>query len=76
LGLADNPHLVQAVRSLRVQSRNDGLRSLAERGELAKSAREHSELLDLVRMGDAQGAEQLMSLHIGHVRGIWARDSR
>lgn len=74
LALVGNPHLVETVRSLRVQSRNYGLRSLAERGELAKSAREHSELLDLVRAGDAEGAEQLMSRHIGHVRGIWARD--
>lgn len=59
-------------RSLRAQSRIYGLRPLAERGELVSSAREHSELLELVAARDAEGAERLMRRHIGHVRGIWA----
>jgi DNA-binding GntR family transcriptional regulator len=73
LALADNPHLVETVRSLRAQSRIYGLRSLAERGELVASAREHTQLLDLVAAADAPGAERLMRRHIGHLRGIWAR---
>lgn len=74
LALAGNPHLVETVRSLRAQSRIYGLRPLAERGELVPSAHEHSELLDLVAAGDAAGAERLMRRHIGHLRGIWARE--
>ena len=73
LALAGNPHLVESVRSLRAQSRIYGLRSLAERGALVASAREHTELLDLVAARNAAGAEELMRRHIGHVRGIWAR---
>jgi DNA-binding GntR family transcriptional regulator len=72
LGLAGNPHLVEAVRLLRAQSRIYGLRGLAERGELVASAHEHTELLELVAAGDAAGAERLMRRHVGHVRGIWA----
>jgi hypothetical protein len=48
LALAGNAHLVEHVRSPRVQLRIYGLRSLAERGELVPSAHEHAELLDLV----------------------------
>jgi DNA-binding GntR family transcriptional regulator len=73
LALAGNAHLVESVRSLRAQSRIYGLRSLAERGELVASAREHTELLDVVEARNAAGAGELMRRHIGHVRGIWAR---
>jgi DNA-binding GntR family transcriptional regulator len=72
LALAGNAHLVETVRSLRARSRIYGIRPLAERGELVASAREHSQLLELVAAGDAAGAERLMRHHIGHVRGIWA----
>jgi DNA-binding GntR family transcriptional regulator len=72
LTLAGNPHLVETVRSLRAQSRIYGLRPLAEQGQLVPSAHEHTELLDLIAAGDAEGAERLMHHHIGHVRGIWA----
>jgi DNA-binding GntR family transcriptional regulator len=73
LALADNPHLVETVRSLRARSRIYGLRSLADRGELVPSSHEHAELLDLIAAGDAEGAERLMDRHIRHVRGIWAQ---
>ncbi|MEV6137724.1 GntR family transcriptional regulator [Nocardia sp. NPDC051990] len=72
LSLAGNPQLVETVRSLRARSRIYGLKSLADRGQLVASAHEHTELLDLIDRYDAQGAEQLMRRHIGHVRGIWA----
>ncbi|MFL6122475.1 GntR family transcriptional regulator [Actinophytocola sp.] len=72
LALAGNQHLVETVRSLRARSRVYGLRSLADRDALVPSAHEHAELLDLLAAGDADGAEDLMRRHIGHVRGIWA----
>ncbi|MFD5097034.1 GntR family transcriptional regulator [Amycolatopsis thailandensis] len=72
LDLAGNEHLVEVVRSLRARSRIYGLKALAERGQLISSSREHSELVDLIEARDADGAEDLMRRHIGHVRGIWA----
>ncbi|MEV8391068.1 MULTISPECIES: GntR family transcriptional regulator [unclassified Streptomyces] len=72
LGLTGNTYLVETVRSLRSRSRIYGLKILAERDQLIPSSHEHSELLDLISAGDADGAEQLMRRHIGHVRGIWA----
>jgi DNA-binding GntR family transcriptional regulator len=72
LASAGNAHLVETVRSLRARSRIYGLRSLAEQGRLVPSAHEHTQLLDLIAAGDADGAGRLMRHHIGHVRGIWA----
>lgn len=72
LSLAGNPQLVETVRSLRARSRIYGIKSLADRGQLVASSHEHTELLDLIDRRDAEGAEQLMRRHIGHVRGIWA----
>lgn len=72
LQLAGNAELVAVVGQLRARSRLYGLMQLAERGLLARSAEEHLELLELVRAGNADGAAELMSLHISHVRGEWA----
>jgi DNA-binding GntR family transcriptional regulator len=72
LGLAGNSQLIGVVRDLRHRSRLYGVPSLAERGELIPSAREHLDLLDLIGRGDGAGAEALMRHHLGHVRGIWA----
>ena len=72
LATTGNDPLVDTVRSLRSKSRIYGLRLLAERDELIPSSREHMELVDLIEAGDADGAEDLMRRHIGHVRGIWA----
>jgi len=72
LGLSGNTILVETVTGLRQRSRLYNLRSLADRGELAASAREHEELVDLVLAGRADEAEALMRRHIGHVRGAWA----
>jgi DNA-binding GntR family transcriptional regulator len=72
LAQAGNQQLVETVRSLRSRSRLYGLRSLAARDTLVPSAHEHAELLDLLATGDADGTEDLMRRHIGHVRGIWA----
>ncbi|KUO05174.1 GntR family transcriptional regulator [Streptomyces caeruleatus] len=72
LELADNPRLLETVRSLRTSSRIYGLRELPDGDALFDSSHEHAELLDLVEAGDADGAEALMRRHIGHVRGIWS----
>ncbi|MFE7128496.1 GntR family transcriptional regulator [Streptomyces sp. NPDC057617] len=72
LGLTGNSYLVETVRSLRSRSRIYGLSILAAHDQLVPSSHEHAELLDLIEAGDADGAEELMRRHMGHVRGIWA----
>jgi DNA-binding GntR family transcriptional regulator len=72
LALAGNKHLVEIVRSLKARSRITGLRDLADTGQLVPSAHEHTQILDMIAAGDADGAERVMRNHIGHVRGIWA----
>jgi DNA-binding GntR family transcriptional regulator len=72
LALAGNAQLVTLVGELRARTRLLGLGPLAERGELATSAREHVQMLDLIEAGDHQGLGHLMRVHIGHVRGSWA----
>jgi DNA-binding GntR family transcriptional regulator len=72
LALAGNQHLLEVVNDLRGRSRLYGLHQLAERGELADSAREHEQIIDLVVAGDAGNVTKLMIQHIGHVRGAWA----
>jgi DNA-binding GntR family transcriptional regulator len=72
LAMGGNRHLVEVVRTLRARSRIYGLKVLAEHGRLIPSSREHAELVDRIEARDADGAEDLMRRHIGHVRGIWA----
>ncbi|MFI5693086.1 GntR family transcriptional regulator [Kribbella sp. NPDC051586] len=73
LAYSGNQKLVDVVSDLRSQTRLLGLTPLVESGRLLPSATEHHDLMDLVEAGDGAGAEQLMRLHIGHVRGLWAR---
>lgn len=72
LALAGNEQLVALVGELRSRSRLFALSDLARRGELAASAHEHAQMLDLIEAGDATGLDALMRRHIGHVRGSWA----
>jgi DNA-binding GntR family transcriptional regulator len=72
LGLLCNKTLVATVQSLRVRSRLYGMSRLADSGQLLPTSHEHTQLLDLIRDGDAAGAARLMRQHIGHVRGSWA----
>lgn len=67
-----NPRLTSVVSDLRQQTRLPGLAGLLATEELARSAAEHHELLDLLEAGDGDAAEQLMHQHIGHVIGWWA----
>ena len=72
LALHGNAQLVAMVGELRARSRLYGLQHLAERGQLTASAAEHQTLLDLIVAQDVDGARELMTHHIGHVRGQWA----
>ncbi len=74
IGLAGNARLVDMVRSLRTSSRLSGLRGVQDEAALLDSMHEHAELLDRIAARDADGAEDLMRRHIGHVRGLWAED--
>lgn len=70
-----NPQLVELATSLRRRTRLYGIAVRARDGRLADSAREHYELLRLLREGDSVGAETLMRSHIGHARDVWATGS-
>ncbi|MEV5339645.1 GntR family transcriptional regulator [Streptomyces sp. NPDC052676] len=72
LTLAGNAHLVEVVRDLRGRSRLYGLTALAEAGRLRASAEEHLELLDALLARDETAVRDVMTRHLGHVRGIWA----
>ncbi|MEU2423472.1 GntR family transcriptional regulator [Streptomyces sp. NPDC007851] len=72
LALAGNDHLVEVVRDLRRRSRLFGLTALARAGRLTASAEEHLELLDVLLARDAQAVREVMTRHLGHVRGQWA----
>ena len=73
LGEAGNPRLVDLVGRLRDQSRLYGLEQLAAEGVLVESADEHLALIDALEAGDRRAAEKVMSHHLDHVRGIWAK---
>lgn len=72
LALAGNGHLVEVVRDLRRRSRLYGLTALVEAGRLQASAEEHLELLDALLARDPDGVREVMTRHLGHVRGLWA----
>lgn len=73
LALAGNAHLVEVVGDLRKRSRLYGLTALAERGLLEASAQEHLELLDALLARDEPATRAVITRHLGHVRGLWAR---
>ncbi|MEU5312215.1 GntR family transcriptional regulator [Streptomyces sp. NPDC021562] len=72
LALAGNDHLVEVVRDLRRRSRLFGLTALVRAGRLTASAEEHLELLDALLARDEQAVREVMTRHLGHVRGLWA----
>jgi DNA-binding GntR family transcriptional regulator len=73
LACGGNRRLVDAVATLRDQTRLYGLENLAERGTLVESAREHREILDVIADGDAAKLEELMRAHLRHIRADWAQ---
>ncbi|MEU6305483.1 GntR family transcriptional regulator [Streptomyces chartreusis] len=72
LALAGNLHLVDVVGDLRKRSRLYGLTALVEAGRLLASAEEHLELLDALIARDEEAVHEVMTRHLGHVRGLWA----
>ncbi|MFK0112308.1 GntR family transcriptional regulator [Streptomyces sp. NPDC091217] len=72
LALAGNDHLVEVVRDLRQRSRLYGLTALVAAGRLKASAEEHLELLDALLARDEAAVREVMTRHLGHVRGLWA----
>lgn len=72
VSLAGNRVLTETVTNLRRRTRLSGLLELINTKELAESAHEHRELVDLLEKGDADEAEQLMKRHIRHVVGWWS----
>ncbi|MGK3941107.1 DNA-binding GntR family transcriptional regulator [Streptomyces canus] len=72
LALAGNAHLVEVVGDLRKRSRLYGLTPLVRSGRLLASAEEHLELLDALIARDERAVHEVMTRHIGHVRGLWA----
>nr|WP_198151242.1 GntR family transcriptional regulator [Kibdelosporangium sp. MJ126-NF4]CTQ99122.1 Transcriptional regulator, GntR family [Kibdelosporangium sp. MJ126-NF4] len=73
LGCGGNKRLVDAVATLRDQTRLYGLDNLAERGALADSAREHREILAAIADRDAARLEELVHAHLRHIRADWAK---
>ena len=65
-------HLVEVVGDLRKRSRLYGLTALLEAGRLLASAEEHLELLDALMARDEKAVREVMTRHLGHVRGLWA----
>jgi DNA-binding GntR family transcriptional regulator len=72
LALHGNDVLVTTVQRLRDRSRLDGLKSMAEAGNLVESTREHYAMIDAALSHDRPAIEQLMKAHLAHVRTDWA----
>ncbi|NLU75250.1 GntR family transcriptional regulator [Streptomyces sp. HNM0575] len=72
LELGGNTRLVETVAQLRDQTRLYGVSALAEQGTLQQTAPEHFEILDALLARDVAAVEDIMTRHLGHVRGEWA----
>ncbi|UNX55103.1 GntR family transcriptional regulator [Georgenia sp. TF02-10] len=70
--LGGNRRIAALVTELRRETRLTGLSGMLNTDQLAESAAEHERLLDLIAAADGDGAEALMSRHIGHVLGWWS----
>jgi DNA-binding GntR family transcriptional regulator len=73
LEYSGNGRLVSLISELRAHTRLLGLAPLVATGKLRDMALEHVELVDLMAEGRAAEAQELMTRHIGHVRGEWAK---
>jgi DNA-binding GntR family transcriptional regulator len=72
LSILDNGQLTSIVGNLRDQSRQYGLKALAERGALVKSAEEHEPILAAIVAGNIKLTVKLMTDHLSHLVGDWA----
>ncbi|WP_246295514.1 GntR family transcriptional regulator [Arthrobacter wenxiniae] len=73
LEYSGNRRLVSLISELRAHTRLLGLAPLAATGKLREMSVEHLDLVELMAAGKAAEAQALMTRHIGHVRGEWAR---
>jgi DNA-binding GntR family transcriptional regulator len=67
-----NPKLLEMVGALRDQSRLFGLDAAAGTAHFKESTKEHAQLLDAIEAQDSERAASVMSMHLHHVRGLWA----
>lgn len=67
LSLLENDRLTDLIGSLRDQTRQFGIHTLAELGELMSSAHEHAEILDALLAGDSAEVDRLMRVHLRHL---------
>jgi DNA-binding GntR family transcriptional regulator len=75
LDLAGNAVLAETVLRLRDRSRLYGRGGDVVQDTLSQAAAEHDRLVDLVLAGDADGARELMTGHVAHVRAEWSPGS-
>ncbi|MFC4224292.1 GntR family transcriptional regulator [Lysinibacter cavernae] len=71
LGITGNERLVALVENLRDQTRQGGLVSLFESGQLRDTAEEHFLILDALMAKDSRLVESLMVAHLDHVVADW-----
>jgi DNA-binding GntR family transcriptional regulator len=72
LALHGNREIVKTVRNLRARSRLYGLERLSRSGALMQSTQEHMQMIELALAGDRTRLEDLVRMHIGHIRTVWA----
>lgn len=75
LRAAGNDIAVRHVRSLRAMTRLTGLKDLAAENQLVETAKEHLEIVEAARQGQADRMQHVMMRHLGHVTGVWAGHS-
>jgi DNA-binding GntR family transcriptional regulator len=75
LSHGNNKRLVDAVATLRDQTRLFGLEKLSESGVLVYSAREHRDILTAIDERDMANLEEILHTHLRHIRSDWAEGS-
>lgn len=63
--------LIEIPTTARLATTADAV-ALVEQGSLEASAEEHLEILDALLARDEEAVRQVMTRHLGHVRGLWA----
>ncbi len=72
LALHGNSHVVSVVRDLRSRARLYGLEALVGTGLMRTMCQEHDQMVELALARDPAGMRRIMTLHISHVRSVWA----
>jgi DNA-binding GntR family transcriptional regulator len=71
ISMLGNRRLTDTVAELRSQTRQFGIIKLIDSDELIWSAREHLELIDLLKPGNGSEIEEFMRRHIAHVLDLY-----